>query len=67
MKGRVKTLTKSFGFIKAEDGRSYFFHDSDLVDEFALSVGDSVTFEPVEPQPEKGPRARQVAFQEVTA
>jgi cold shock CspA family protein len=64
MNGRIKTLRETFGFITAADGREFFFHDSDLVEDFDLSVGDSVTFEPVEPAPVKGPRAQQVVFVE---
>jgi cold shock CspA family protein len=63
LKGRIKALKPSFGFITAEDGRDFFFHDDDLVDDLEVSEGDRVTFEVVEPQPEKGPRARDVSWQ----
>jgi cold shock CspA family protein len=63
MRGTVTTLRHDFGFIKADDGQDFFFHDSDLVDEFELNVGDVVTFEQVEPRPEKGPRAKHVTWE----
>jgi cold shock CspA family protein len=63
MTGTIKSLLASFGFIQAEDGREFFFHDEDLVaDDVELKVGDRVSFEVVEPQPVKGPRARAVVF-----
>lgn len=65
VRGTVKSLQPTFGFIKAEDGAELFFHNSDLVaDDVELAVGDVVTFEVVEPQPAKGPRAAQVVWQE---
>jgi cold shock CspA family protein len=64
MTGTVKSLLETFGFIKAEDGREFFFHDEDLVaDDVELKVGDRVSFEVVEPQPARGPRARDVVWQ----
>ncbi len=64
MIGTIKTLRESYGFIRTDDGSEYFFHDSDLVGEgdIELAVGDRVTFEVVEPAPEKGPRAASVSF-----
>ncbi len=62
MIGNIKSLQPTFGFIHVEDGRDFFFHDSDLLGDVELALGDRVTFEIVEPQPPKGPRARDVAF-----
>lgn len=64
MNGRIKRLGQmTYGFIQGEDAAVYFFHDSDLVGEqdIELAVGDRVSFEVVEPQPAKGPRARDVS------
>lgn len=67
MKGVVtKVLAeKSFGFIRGQDNREYFFHRSDLegffddlVEDFARSSHIAVTFESVPSM--KGPRAGHV-------
>jgi len=62
MKGKIKTLVKdkNFGFIKAEDGKEYFFHHSALKNvAFAdLTVGQEVEFEDTEGA--KGPRAEDI-------
>ena len=59
MKGKVKffNVTKGFGFIKAEDGKEYFFHESDLNGGTA-DEGDSVEFE-IE-KADRGPKAVKV-------
>ena len=63
MIGTVKKVTKErgFGFIRAEDGTEYFFHQSELrgglkFDE--LKEGQRVSFQTREG--EKGPRAADV-------
>jgi cold shock CspA family protein len=61
-RGKVTALRNSYGFIRDEEGASYFFHLADLVDAFDVKVGDEVTFEPEVPAPAKGPRARGVSF-----
>lgn len=62
MTGTIKALHPTFGFITA-DGKDWFFHDDDLVGlDIELIVGDEVNFEPVLPEPAKGPRAREVAW-----
>ncbi len=60
MHGTVKTLTRDrmFGFIRAEDGVDYFFHESELHGGIVfqdVQIGEKVTFVPM--QGEKGPRA----------
>jgi len=65
MVGHVKKIDEksgSWGFIKGEDGTSYFFHRSALVglQMKDLTVGDEVTFEPGE-DTGKGPRAEDVS------
>jgi len=65
MTGKIKALYPTFGFITADDGGGeFFFHQTDEVGAgiVGLVVGDRVTFEPVDPAPEKGPRARDVSF-----
>ena len=69
MNGRIKTLRETFGFIYAEGAGDHFFHRGDVSEASAydfdqLEEGDTVSFVPVEPRPEKGPRAQQVAWQE---
>jgi cold shock CspA family protein len=68
MKGTVRRLVrddlgklKGFGFIKATDGRDYFFHRSALQDVRLeeIAEGESVEFLPGKPN-EKGERAEQV-------
>lgn len=59
--GIVRRLTeKGFGFIRADDGRDYFFHNTELIDcTFAqLRDGDHMRFVAVEGP--KGLRANEV-------
>lgn len=63
MTGTIKTLAKErgFGFISADDGQEYFFHQSELRGGLTfpqLKEGQHVTFEPR--QSEKGPRAADI-------
>jgi CspA family cold shock protein len=63
MNGTIKKVTKDrgFGFITAEDGVEYFFHQSELRGglTFAeLREGQRVSFEVA--QSDKGPRAAEV-------
>jgi CspA family cold shock protein len=62
MNGTIRTLRvdKGFGFIKAEGGNDYFFHQSAIYGEGIqdLREGDSVDFEVG--QGPKGPRAESV-------
>jgi cold shock protein len=62
MQGTIRTLRvdKGFGFIKAEGGNDYFFHQSVIYGEGIqdLREGDSVDFEVGEGP--KGPRAESV-------
>jgi cold shock CspA family protein len=66
VRGRVKALFPSFGFINDDaTALDFFFHRDDVVgaiDFEQLQVGDSVTYEAVDPVPPKGRRAQQVAF-----
>ena len=60
MIGTIKKLTRErgFGFIRAEDGTEYFFHQSELRGGLTfedLKEGQRVSFETQ--QAEKGPRA----------
>ncbi len=60
MNGIIKKLTKdrAFGFIRAEDGVDYFFHESELHGGIVfddITLGEKVVFEPQ--QGAKGPRA----------
>jgi len=63
--GVVKRLVtdRGFGFITAAPGEDYFFHHSGVVDRqfYDLAEGDQVIFDPVEPEPAQGRRARNVA------
>ena len=68
MNGYVKNVAgmKQYGFIKAEDGKEYFFHKEDFNGfwtDLALDVENgrtvNVTFESV--PSDKGPRACEVA------
>jgi len=60
--GTIKRLVrdKGFGFVAAQDGNEYFFHQSACngVSFDALREGDSVTFD--KGQGPKGPRAENV-------
>jgi CspA family cold shock protein len=60
--GKVKRLVtdKGFGFVAADDGKEYFFHQSACVGTpfDALREGQAVTFETG--QGPKGPRAENV-------
>ena len=63
MKGIIKKLTpdRAYGFIRAEDGVDYFFHESELRGELnfeELKEGQAVIFEPL--QADKGPRATEI-------
>jgi CspA family cold shock protein len=62
MQGTIKRLVseKGFGFVAAQDGTEYFFHQSACVDARfdELRVGQSVTFE--RGQGPKGPRAENI-------
>lgn len=62
MTGKIRTLRvdKGFGFIKADGGNEYFFHQSAVYGEGLedLREGDSVEFDPGEGP--KGPRAENV-------
>ena len=60
MQGVIKKLTRdrSFGFIRAEDGVDYFFHESELKGGIVfedIHEGEAVVFEPT--RGDKGPRA----------
>lgn len=45
MKGTIKTLKESFGFVKVEDqDKDYFFHMSEAIQFASLSIGDTVEF-----------------------
>jgi cold shock protein len=60
LNGTVKRLVsdKGFGFVQAENGSEYFFHQSGCAQFDSLYAGQSVTFEPGEGP--KGPRAENV-------
>ena len=68
MTGTVQTITdKGFAFLRSADGVTYFFHRSDISAQSAwrfddLRRGDRVEFQPVEPQPPKGPRAGEIVW-----
>ncbi|MBS1816743.1 MAG: cold shock domain-containing protein [Acidobacteria bacterium] len=60
MNGTIKKLTRdrAYGFIRAEDGVDYFFHESELHGGIVfddIHEGERVVFEPQ--QGPKGPRA----------
>ena len=61
MKGTVKfyNQAKGFGFITAEDGKEYFFHQNAIKGADALQKNEEVTFD-VE-QGDRGPRAANVS------
>ena len=58
--GTIKRLVsdKGFGFIMAESGQEYFFHQSACANFASLREGQAVTFETG--QGPKGPRAENV-------
>ena len=58
--GTVKRLVsdKGFGFVAAEDGSEYFFHQSACAEFHSLREGQPVTFRTG--QGPKGPRAENV-------
>ena len=62
LNGTIKRLVsdKGFGFVAAQDGKEYFFHQSACVSTpfNSLREGQSVTFDPG--QGPKGPRAENV-------
>lgn len=63
VKGIIKKLTpdRAFGFIRAEDGVDYFFHQSELRGGLVfedIREGEAVVFEPK--TAEKGPRATEI-------
>jgi CspA family cold shock protein len=62
MHGTIKRLVsdKGFGFVKADDGMEYFFHQASVVDgNFDdLREGQALTFD--KGQGPKGPRAENV-------
>ena len=49
---------RGFGFIKTEDGKDIFVHNSDIQGKSSLSEGEKVEFEVTEGP--KGPRAAKV-------
>jgi len=62
MKGTIARLNdKGFGFIRAEDGKEYFFHKSAVknAEWDSLQRGDAVTFEDWDDGP-KGLRTEEV-------
>ena len=64
MRGVIRGLRASFGFVSDSTGRTAFYfsaNDTAGIGTFRpLRVGMVVEFEPVEPEPERGPRARRV-------
>lgn len=63
MQGLIKKITRDrqFGFIRAEDGVDYFFHQNELHGGLVfeeIQEGERVTFEAI--QAEKGPRATDI-------
>ena len=71
MRGVIRNLRASFGFVSDSTGRTaYYFseHDTAGIGTFRpLRVGDVVEFDAVEPEPERGPRARRVRRVETEA
>ena len=61
LNGTIKRLVsdKGFGFVAAEDGSEYFFHQSACADFSSLHEGQNVTFQAG--QGPKGPRAENVS------
>ena len=63
MTGVVKRVFISGdGFIRADDRTDFFFDRDDVEDFLTLIEGDVVLFEPMVPQPERGPRALQIGL-----
>ena len=62
MTGTVKRVYRSYAFIRSDAGVDHFVLWSDVEDFLTLVEGDRVVFEPMEPQPDRGPRALQVAL-----
>lgn len=64
MEGRVVKFfdNKGYGFITGEDGESYFFHISQLINSQSIDRGDLVYFSPTTSN--KGKQARQVNVKE---
>ncbi|HEX4935428.1 MAG TPA: cold shock domain-containing protein [Gemmatimonadaceae bacterium] len=63
MRGTIKKITRDreYGFIRAEDGVDYFFHQNELHGGLVfkdIHEGDAVKFEPT--QAERGPRATDI-------
>lgn len=62
LRGTIKRLVsdKGFGFVKAEDGTEYFFHQASCVDGGfdQMREGQTLTFD--KGQGPKGPRAENV-------
>ncbi len=50
---------KHFGFINGDDGKSYYFHATQVEQGTHLTDGDRVSFTPA--QAERGPKAEKVA------
>ena len=63
MTGHVRLRLATFGFITAEDGGDFFFHNGDVVGGVDVERGDRVVFDVFEPEPPKGPRATNVALE----
>jgi CspA family cold shock protein len=49
---------KQFGFINGDDGKSYYFHATQVEHGTRLTDGDKVSFTPV--QGDRGPKAEKV-------
>jgi len=62
MKGTVKFYNemKGFGFIKGDDGKEYFVHQTGLKDGVTINDNDIVSFDVVEG--DRGPKADNVAL-----
>ncbi|MGM5484763.1 MAG: cold-shock protein [Nanobdellota archaeon] len=60
MKGTVKFFNdmKGFGFIKGEDGKEYFVHQTGLQEGVSITEDDAVEFEVEEG--DRGPKASNV-------
>lgn len=69
MNGKVKFFNdmKGFGFITGDDGTDYFVHSSALPEGMRLNEGDTVSFDPAEGDPGKGPKALNVRQAEEAA